>query len=172
MTSGFSMVSFTANLYSTTCPKTISYTIYEKGLCNTDIRPGIFRRKSSSSRSRLSVVQSSSCPTSPRQGVRYNNSSSSLRNFETSSSVGSRSSTSDIMPGLHRSASSISTVGRPRSSPSGLFSYTGELVVFVSQYRFRLLICVIYFMELNKVRHHLLRKDLASICHHLRHRPT
>lgn len=90
---------------------------YELGLCNWDTKTGIFRRKSSSSRSRLLPVQSSSCPTSPRQGLRINKSASSLRQYE---SVAGTSTTLN----LHRSASTISAF-RPRSSPSGLYSYTG-----------------------------------------------
>lgn len=88
------------------------------GLCNTDTRPGIFRKKSNAAaRSRLSITQSSSCPPSPRQGLRLNNSSTSLRQLESTSANSSLTS-------LHRSASTMSA-NRPRSSPSGLHSYTG-----------------------------------------------
>lgn len=88
------------------------------GLCNTDTRPGIFRKKSNAAaRSRLSISQSSSCPPSPRQGLRLNNSSTSLRQLETTSANASLTS-------LHRSASTMSA-NRPRSSPSGFHSYTG-----------------------------------------------
>ncbi|XP_031630509.1 dual specificity protein phosphatase 12 [Contarinia nasturtii] len=90
------------------------------GVCNADTRQGIFRKKSNASRSRLSINQnrqSSSCPSSPRQGLRQNNSTSSLSQLD-----GNASSTSSS---LHRSASTMSAI-RPRSSPSGLFSYTGS----------------------------------------------
>lgn len=94
-----------------------------KGLCNTDTKAGIFRKKSNSSRSRLSIspsqYKSSSCPSSPRQGaLRLNNSTSSLSQYELNAA-----STSTAV--LHRSASTMSAF-RPRSSPSGLFSYTGK----------------------------------------------
>lgn len=92
---------------------------YKKGVCNADTRQGIFRKKSNASRSRLSINQnrqSSSCPSSPRQGLRLNNSTSSLSQLD-----GNVPSTSSS---LHRSASTMSAI-RPRSSPSGLFSYTG-----------------------------------------------
>lgn len=94
-----------------------------KGLCNSDTRTGIFRRKSNLSRSRLSVSsqQSSSCPTSPRQCLRQNSSSISLRQMDTTATSPTEPTTS----GLHRSASTVSAI-RPRSSPSGLFSYTGN----------------------------------------------
>lgn len=93
------------------------------GLCNSDTKAGIFRKKSNRSQSRLSINQSqyksSSCPPSPRQGtLRLNNSTSSLSQLDTNTA--STSST------LHRSASTMSAI-RPRSSPSGLFSYTGNL---------------------------------------------
>lgn len=162
---------FLWHFFSTTVSKLYRHlcTLNETGLCNTDIRPGIFRRKSSSSRSRLSVVQSSSCPTSPRQGLRSNNSASSLRNFETNLSMAGCSSTSDIVPGLQRSASSISTVGRPRSSPSGLHSYTGEYI---------LVLCVARRIHVNLVcvgLYHLFpwntkKRFGAIICTRLSHR--
>lgn len=93
------------------------------GLCNTDTKAGIFRKKSNTSRSRLSINQgssnrqTSSCPTSPRQGLRLNSSTSSLTQYEQNAVVTSAA--------LHRSASTMSSL-RPRSSPSGLFSYTGN----------------------------------------------
>lgn len=93
------------------------------GLCNTETKAGIFRKKSNTSRSRLSINQGSSnrqtasCPSSPRQGLRLNNSTSSLTQYEQNSVVTSTA--------LHRSASTMSSL-RPRSSPSGLYSYTGS----------------------------------------------
>lgn len=86
-------------------------------------RQGIFRRKSSNSstRSRLVPIQSTSCPTSPRQGVRKTSRSIDV--------VPSTSSVSDAVANgattLHRSSSTISAF-RPRSSPAGLYSYTGK----------------------------------------------
>lgn len=88
------------------------------GLCNNETKPGIFRRKSSnvSSKSRLAPIQSSSCPTSPRQGLR--------KGSKSVEPVPSTSAPTPSSVGLHRSASTISSF-RPRSSPAGLYSYTG-----------------------------------------------
>lgn len=97
-----------------------------QGLCNSDVRPGIFRRKSSSSKNRLSVIQSSSCPTSPKQGLRTNHSTASLGQYDSNTSMSG--STSRTAFGLHRSSSTVSAI-RPRSSPSGLHSYTGKISV-------------------------------------------
>lgn len=96
----------------------------QSGLCNTETKAGIFRKKSNTSRSRLSINQgssnrqTSSCPSSPRQGMRLNNSTSSLTQYEQNAIVTSTA--------LHRSASTMSSL-RPRSSPSGLYSYTGKI---------------------------------------------
>lgn len=95
-----------------------------KGLCNTETKAGIFRKKSNTSRSRLSINQgssnrqTSSCPSSPRQGMRLNSSTSSLTQYE-------QNAATTPTTALHRSASTMSSL-RPRSSPSGLFSYTGK----------------------------------------------
>lgn len=67
--------------------------------------------------------QSSSCPSSPRQGLRMNSSCASLSQID--SQLASTSSST-----LHRSASTMSAI-RPRSSPSGLFSYTGILNILI-----------------------------------------
>ncbi|XP_055312819.1 mucin-5AC [Sitodiplosis mosellana] len=91
------------------------------GVCNADTRQGIFRKKSNASRSRLSMNQNrqtSSCPSSPRQGLRLNNSTSSLTQLDSNAM-------NIATVSLHRSASTMSSL-RPRSSPSGLFSYTGS----------------------------------------------
>ncbi|KAJ6646324.1 Dual specificity protein phosphatase 22 [Pseudolycoriella hygida] len=104
------------------------------GLCNSDTKPGIFRRKSSNasrsgSRSRLAPIQSSSCPTSPRQYGRKG--SRSLEAGPSSSHPSSSRSRyecdeiSSAPKGLHRSVSTISGI-RPRSSPAGLYSYTSS----------------------------------------------
>lgn len=83
------------------------------------MKPGIFRRRSSnlSTRSRLSAMQTTSCPTSPRQGARRSSRSVEPPGPSTSSA------------GLQRSASTISAAMRPRSSPAGFFSYTGILKI-------------------------------------------
>lgn len=105
--------------------------IKTKGVCNADTRQGIFRKKSNTSRSRLSINQNrqtTSCPSSPRQGLRLNNSTSSLSQLDTNALNIAASS-------LHRSASTMSAI-RPRSSPSGLFSYTGTILLNESNTNF------------------------------------
>lgn len=114
------------------------------------MKSGIFRRKpNASSRHRLSLVQSSSCPASPRQGMRSNSSLTSLRSFE----MNSQGTSSNQSMGLHRSASTISA--RPRSSPSGLFSYTGGVKflrqffsIFSSQLKNYKIFCDLFFFYL------------------------
>lgn len=106
----------------------INRSINQSGLCNTETKAGIFRKKSNTSRSRLSINQgssnrqTSSCPSSPRQGLRLNSSTSSLTQYEQNAVVTSTA--------LHRSASTMSSL-RPRSSPSGLYSYTGKCYAIV-----------------------------------------
>ncbi|KAG4078955.1 hypothetical protein HA402_010907 [Bradysia odoriphaga] len=105
------------------------------GLCNSDTKPGIFRRKSSNasrsgSRSRLAPILSASCPTSPRQCGRKGSRSMEAGSSSSSYPSSSRSrveceSSSSPGKGLHRSASTISGI-RPRSSPAGLYSYTSS----------------------------------------------
>lgn len=104
------------------------------GLCNSDMKTGIFRRKSSTMRSRLSSIQSASCPASPRQGLRTISSDGELGRLDHSPTSASLASTSGAGQssnadrtgnGLQRSASTVSNY-RPRSSPSGLYSYTGK----------------------------------------------
>lgn len=95
-----------------------------------DTKSGIFRRKSSTTRSRLAPIQSSSCPTSPRQALRTISSDSALRKLDhspTSTSLCMATAPSSSGIGLQRSASTVSNY-RPRSSPSGLYSYTGMIV--------------------------------------------
>ncbi|GAB0094006.1 uncharacterized protein DMENIID0001_092060 [Sergentomyia squamirostris] len=100
------------------------------GLCNSSaVGKGIFRRKSSVSstvsRGRLAppgTVQS--CPTSPRRSHRVS------RDPVLNDIPGTSELTPDEinqMPAtsLHRSASAVSSF-RPRSSPAGLHSYTGN----------------------------------------------
>lgn len=106
---------------------------FKIGLCNTDTKSGVFRRKSSSARNRLAPIQSStSCPTSPRQGLRSISSDGALRKLDhsmTSTSLAADAILNDVHSNtmLHRSASTVSNY-RPRSSPSGLFSYTGKFM--------------------------------------------
>lgn len=98
------------------------FTPYRLGMCNIETKPGIFRRKSSNvSRSRLAPIQSSSCPTSPRQGLRK-----CSKSLEPAPSTSTSTAQPDVSTttGLQRSASTISSY-RPRSSPAGLYSYTG-----------------------------------------------
>lgn len=104
------------------------------GLCNTDTKPGVFRRKSSnvSSKSRLGPQTphySSSCPTSPRQPAGSSRKSSRAVLEPQPSTSSAPPDTTDAVreaaASLHRSASTISAF-RPRSSPAGLYSYTGE----------------------------------------------
>lgn len=120
-----------------------NFPLYRIGMCNIETKPGIFRRKSSnvSSRSRLAPIQSSSCPTSPRQGLR-----------KSSKSMEPAPSTSAAQPdiptsGLQRSASTISSY-RPRSSPAGLYSYTGMMNWFYIRY---FVIIAQYFSLLVKI---------------------
>lgn len=94
---------------------------HPKGLCNADTRTGIFRKKMNTSRSRLSLNQSASCPTSPRHGLRSHSTTSSLQQLNECSMQ------SSSMMGLHRSASTISAL-RTRNSPSGLHAYTGTCI--------------------------------------------
>ncbi|XP_037905404.1 dual specificity protein phosphatase 15 isoform X4 [Hermetia illucens] len=119
------------------------------GLCNTDNAKGIFRRKTSSAsmgRSRLTPIPdgAQSCPTSPKYSHRQRSQRDrdrgdqprdrdrdrdrerdrKDRNVERSQTEGGPG-TSRTSNGLTRSASTISNI-RPRSSPAGLYSYTGS----------------------------------------------
>lgn len=119
---------------------------FSTGLCNTDTKTGIFRRKSSTMRSRLASVQSSSCPASPREGMRAISSEGALGRMDHSATSASLASTSagpssTCVTGLQRSASTVSNY-RPRSSPSGLYSYTG-MVVFVDCFAIDYSLCIL-----------------------------
>lgn len=99
------------------------------GVCRMDGKQAM-RRKASTTSSRLQVTREcQSCPSSPRHSKNLN-----LRTTPSTSSA--TLNEEDIMPstsrafekssnGLHRSPSSGSHF-RQRSSPSGLFSYTGS----------------------------------------------
>ncbi|XP_059607779.1 dual specificity protein phosphatase 15 isoform X2 [Phlebotomus argentipes] len=92
------------------------------GMCNSSTGKGIFRRKSSSSstsRSRLAPAGVQSCPTSPRRSHRVSR-DPVLHDLPSEIDEEAKPTTS-----LHRSASTVSSL-RPRSSPAGLYSYTGS----------------------------------------------
>ncbi|XP_055706125.1 dual specificity protein phosphatase 15 isoform X2 [Phlebotomus papatasi] len=96
------------------------------GMCNSATGKGIFRRKSStsstSSRSKLAPPGTAqSCPTSPRRSHRVS------RDPVLHDLPGTSETDVDVQPStsLHRSASTVSSL-RPRSSPAGLYSYTGS----------------------------------------------
>lgn len=111
------------------------------GLCNSDAKPGIFRRKSSNtsrsnSRSRLAPIQSSSCPTSPRQcGRKGSRSEAGTSSSYPSPSLSQSDYETSSPKGLHRSVSTISGI-RPRSSPAGLYSYTSKTILKSMLYNF------------------------------------
>uniref|UniRef100_A0A1B0C9F7 Dual specificity protein phosphatase 15 n=1 Tax=Lutzomyia longipalpis TaxID=7200 RepID=A0A1B0C9F7_LUTLO len=101
------------------------------GMCNSATGKGIFRRKSSTtsstSRSRLAPAGTvQSCPTSPRRSHR-------VSRDPVLDVPGVSEAESEVKPttGLHRSASTVSSL-RPRSSPAGLYSYTGSQLSIVS----------------------------------------
>ncbi|KAI9588040.1 hypothetical protein GQX74_003886 [Glossina fuscipes] len=99
---------------------------FDIGVCNMDPTKGLFRRRpsSASTRSRLKpqsaaggITTAQSCPTSPKHSG--------------CSQAGDRTAKKTEEPingSLQRSASTVSGLGvRPRSSPAGLYSYTGSV---------------------------------------------
>lgn len=94
------------------------------GLCNASPKGVLRRRTSSVSKPKLATPGTAqSCPTSPRKGRLYLESKTvdQLEGLNEDEVVDPKASPN----GLSRSASAVTNF-RPRSSPAGLYSYTGR----------------------------------------------